>query len=195
VRVLPAVLLSAGIAAVVGFLVGSRVGSGGPAPNETSAEVRDELRRVASALERLDARSARGDATLAPTPAARPGPADGVPSWDEVARRLDAIAARLERAGPKPPHTGTAPEEPRDRNAHHQEGLLALERTEAEALRRKHFMSTGQDVLDRYGLPDRVNYWTGQTIRWSYSLPSEGATVVFELTGGHVSAVLVERNR
>jgi len=192
-KVVGLVALAAGVAFGIGFFAGVRSTDQSPNPDADSGEgVAASMAKMARALERVETKLP----AAAPTLATRHGASSAGLSNADITEMLAGIAKRLDRLS-SAQGKGFTPETSRERTTEQVVSLGSLVDEEAQAIQRKHFMGTGHDLLERYGVPDRASYWTGATIRWIYRLgyeaPSAGARVVFELIDGYVTAAFVER--
>lgn len=187
-KLVTSVDLVALVALAVGYYAGTWAGDRRRGLDTSMANgLEAAMEKMSRALERLETRVGRG-----PLLAARPDRSPADPDQTKLVQMLAGIVQRLDRL-----NVGGPPESSRERGPEQDERLRSLQEGEPEGIRRQHYMWTGRDLLERYGLPDHAQHWTGMTVRWVYFLnraePSASPRAVFELTDDYVTAALLER--
>jgi len=163
--------------AIVAFALGWILRSASTESLPSGAATSADLQRLTKTVdERLAAMEHRLDSLVAPAsaptnPAAPPETAEAKRSADgasaatpeELLRRLDALAARVEALQA----SLSIPKEVKEKDVDAVEATLQEYRADPVKGRRLQFGATRADLVRRYGMPDSTTR-AGQTIEWFY---------------------------
>ena len=188
------VLLAAFAAGLAGGLVAPWLRGETPEPpsepaaarsEASAAQVAAELRALTAAVEKLarlpsaQAGPQAGDEARGPEPLAPESGATG--AFDAaLARLVDALGTAAPRAAVTDRGSLTLPADPQAARSK----LFALRKQEAAAVNQEHVLMTMQDVVERYGIPDRVG--VDGAIVYLVWTDADGKTIQFRTHDGIV---------